>query len=160
MRNTDPVNKMMLNLLDSHDTHRFFKEVGKDRFKMKAALALLFLFPGVPCIFYGTEILTEGGYDPDCRRCMDWEKARPEGEYRDVYELLRILSSLKKDLDISDGTVKIYAESEVLILTNMTGKNEIKLQINNTSKNQMVNSVEMQPYSFSISRNGRMIAHE
>ena len=46
MRNIKPVNDMMLNLLDSHDTHRFYKEVGKNRFKMKAALSLLFLFPG------------------------------------------------------------------------------------------------------------------
>ena len=53
MRNTDTVNAMMLNLLDSHDTHRFISEVGGKRFQMKAALCLLYLFPGVPCIKKG-----------------------------------------------------------------------------------------------------------
>ena len=160
MRNTDTVNKMMLNLLDSHDTHRFFKEIGKDRFKMKAALSLLFLFTGAPCMFYGTEILTEGGYDPDCRRCMDWEKAKPDGEYRDIYELLRTLSELRKSGELAEGVIQIRAESEVLILTNTNIQNEIELWINNTAQRQLVKSVEMKPYSFVIRRNGGMIAHE
>lgn len=160
MRNTDPVNAMMLNLLDSHDTHRFFKEVGRNRFKMKAALSLLFMFTGAPCIFYGTEILTEGGYDPDCRRCMDWKKANPDGEYSDIYELIQVLSSLKKYQNMADGTVKIYAESNVLILINKAEEREIKLMINNTADKQMVDSAAMEPYSFSISLNGGIIAHE
>ena len=91
---------------------------------------------------------------------MVWEKAKPDGEYRDIYELLQTLSFLKKNLDLADGSVKIYAESDVLILVNTTEENEIKLQINNTSEKQVVDSVEMNPYSFSISQNGRMIAHE
>lgn len=159
MRNTDPVNDMMLNLLDSHDTHRFFKEVGKDRFKMKAALALLFLFKGAPCIFYGTEILTEGGYDPDCRRCMDWEKAKPDGEYRDVYALLKVLSDIRKEPDYAEGTLRIYEESNILILAN-TGKGiETKLYINNTAEMQKADSVDLPPYSFIISKNGGIIAN-
>lgn len=160
MRNTDPVNDMMLNLLDSHDTHRFFKEVGKNRFKMKAALALLFLFKGAPCIFYGTEILTEGGYDPDCRRCMDWEKADPNGAYGDVYELIRTLSDIRKNWDLSEGITRIYEESNVLILTNIVKNQEIKLLINNTEKKQIVDAAELKPYSFTIIQNGGIIAHE
>lgn len=31
MHNLEQVNVMMLNLLDSHDTHRFFAEVGCDK---------------------------------------------------------------------------------------------------------------------------------
>src|SRR5699024_8199459 len=67
MRNTDTVNGMMLNLLDSHDTHRFLTQVGGDIQKLGCALAVLCLFVGAPCIYYGTEIGMEGGYDPDCR---------------------------------------------------------------------------------------------
>ena len=160
MRNTEPVNKMMLNLLDSHDTHRFFKEVGKDRFKMKAALSLLFLFQGAPCIFYGTEILTEGGFDPDCRRCMDWEKAKPDGDCHDVYELLHTLSDLKQRYDLSDGAVRIYAKSDVLILKISTENHEIKLCINNTDKVKMVESAVMEPHSFLVSKDGGIITHE
>lgn len=160
MRNTEPVNAMMLNLLDSHDTHRFFKEVGKNRFKMKAALALLFLFTGAPCIFYGTEILMEGGYDPDCRRCMDWEKAKPDGEYRDIYELLQVLSALKRNGVLADGTIQIGAQGGILVVTNTCIKDEITLWINNTAKIQTVDMEEMKPYSFCVRRNGGIILHE
>lgn len=160
MRNTDQVNNMMLNLLDSHDTHRFFKEVGKDRFKMKAALALLFLFTGAPCIFYGTEILTEGGYDPDCRRCMDWKKAEPDGDYSDIYELIQTLAALRKEKNMAEGEVKIYAESDVLILVNTASEREIKLLINNTAAAQTADAVTMKPYSFQVSLNGGVLIYE
>lgn len=52
MRNTDQVNEMMLNLLDSHDTERFLTLVGEDRQKMKCALAVLFFFRG--CLAFAT----------------------------------------------------------------------------------------------------------
>lgn len=160
MRNIDPVNTMMLNLLDSHDTHRFFKEVGRNRWKMKAALALLFLFPGVPCIFYGTEILTEGGYDPDCRRCMDWEKANPKGEYSDIYRLIESLSRLRREQNTAEGRIGIYAESDVLVLKNETDEREIKLFVNNTAGNQTVDSCDVSPYSFRITLNGGTVLYE
>lgn len=134
MRNSDTVNAMMLNLLDSHDTHRFFSEVGENRFKMKAALCLLYLFPGTPCIFYGTEILTIGGYDPDCRRCMDWESADRQGEYADIYELLNTLVEIRKRYTITDRQVKIYAEQDVFHLMYILENRHIILQINNTDK--------------------------
>ncbi len=130
MRNTSTVNKMMMNLLDSHDTHRFFKEVGSNRKKMKAALCLLYLFPGAPCIFYGTEILIWGGYDPDCRRCMNWDVAGPNGEYKDIYRLLHALSRLRQNEEITDGKYEIYAEGDTLLLKNTGEHHELSLAIN------------------------------
>ncbi len=80
MRNKEGVNKMMLNLLDSHDTVRFLTELKGDKEKLKRALMLLFFYEGAPCFFYGTEILTEGKYDPDCRRCMDWDRVKDKSK--------------------------------------------------------------------------------
>lgn len=91
MRNTDPVNRMMLNLLDSHDTHRIFTEVGCDKQKLIAAVALEVMFPGATCIYYGTEICTEGGYDPDCRRCFDWQESNWDMEvWNQIHQLLEL----------------------------------------------------------------------
>lgn len=133
MRNTDTVNKMMMNLLDSHDTHRFFKEVNRDRRKMKAALCLLFLYPGAPCIFYGTENLIWGGYDPDCRRCMDWDKTDRDGEYKDIYDLLSKLSKIRSNEELADGRCQIYAKDDTLILKNTGKSHELILEINDTN---------------------------
>ncbi|MBQ6807513.1 MAG: alpha-glycosidase [Lachnospiraceae bacterium] len=150
MRNTDIVNGMMLNLLDSHDTHRFYSEVNKNKLKMTEALCLLYLFPGVPCIFYGTEILTHGGYDPDCRRCMDWEKASFDGEYKDIYKLLQELSQIRQRYDVAGGNVKIYEEQGVFVLENSTVQRKLWLMINNTDKNATVNNQEVKKQSCQI----------
>lgn len=114
MRNTDIVNTMMLNLLDSHDTHRFFTLVGEDRTKLESALAVLYLFVGAPCIYYGTEVNLPGGYDPDCRRTMDWEKAdRREG----TWKVIQKLAQLKREEPSLHGSrVKAYAEGDVFCL--------------------------------------------
>ena len=122
MRNTDAVNIMMLNLLDSHDTYRFITQ-SKSRDKLKSALALLFMFVGAPCIYYGTEIALEGGFDPDSRRCMDWAKAEGDG---DLKQLIKFLSSLKRSGGLSDARISI-AQSGGLLTVERSG---LKLVIN------------------------------
>ncbi len=82
-----------LNLLDSHDTARFFTLLGGDTAAMKLAVTLLFAWPGVPCVYYGDEIGLEGGDDPDCRRCFDWERARWN---HDLFEHYRACIALRR----------------------------------------------------------------
>lgn len=119
MRNPDPVNAMMLNLLDSHDTHRFLTETQGDREALEAALSLLCMFPGAPCFFYGTETYTMGGYDPDCRRCMNW------GDVPNCRELLHTLAGLPRK-----GPLDIRAQDDTLILQ----RGDISLLVNRTQR--------------------------
>lgn len=113
MRNTDTVNKSMLNLLDSHDTHRFLTRVGGNKDKLMSALALTYMFPGAPCIYYGTENAMEGGYDPDCRRVFDWnESLRPN----EVKTLIEKLTEIKRSGALSDSDSKIYEKDKALIV--------------------------------------------
>lgn len=149
IRNTDTVNAMMLNLLDSHDTHRFFSEIGEGREKMKAALCLLFLFPGVPCIYYGTEILMQGGYDPDCRRSMDWEKTESE-EYKDIYHLIRTLSEIRHTYDLNQGIYTISAQNNILMLRNEINLNIITLYINNSEMISYMDGHTINAYSHKL----------
>lgn len=127
MRNTDTVNNMMLNLLDSHDTHRFFTEVGENVVKLKSALAVLYLFVGAPCIYYGTEIALPGGYDPDCRRTMDWARAEERGE---IWLLIRSLAKLKREEPaLRVPKVRLYAKDNTFILE----RGDIRLKIDGES---------------------------
>jgi alpha-glucosidase len=64
-----------LNLLGSHDTVRMLTQLGGNIELMQLAFTLLFTRPGVPCLYYGDEIGTAGGADPDCRRCFDWNRS-------------------------------------------------------------------------------------
>lgn len=126
MRNTDPVNRMMLNLLDSHDTHRFFTEVGRRKERLLAAVALEVLFPGATCIYYGTEICTEGGYDPDSRRCFDWEES-----HWDTYVLGQIqkLLKLKQEHTLAYGSTLIQGKNDCFYLERKTDKERYMLWI-------------------------------
>ena len=128
MRNNTNVNNMMLNLLDSHDTFRFFTEVKCDENKLNVAIAILFMFPGTPCIYYGTENRMEGGYDPDSRRCMDW---RLEHTNNSTKSLIIKLAALKKKIKASDA--KIYSFNNLLIIERKVNKNIYRLVMNNNS---------------------------
>ncbi|MBY7703898.1 hypothetical protein JIY74_26925 [Vibrio harveyi] len=71
VRNTTNVNLMMINLIDSHDTNRFITDVDGDVDKLLLALSIIFIYIGVPMIYYGTEIKLDGGYDPLNRKCFN-----------------------------------------------------------------------------------------
>lgn len=90
-------NRVLFNLLDSHDTERLSMRTGNEgRFYQQ--LALLFTMAGSPCIYYGTEIKMPGGYDPDCRRCMPWDDIE-NGKYDFNIEKMKQLISLRKTYD-------------------------------------------------------------
>jgi glycosidase len=46
--------------IDNHDLDRFLSSVGGDIQKLKSALGVLLTMRGIPCIFYGTEVLMKG----------------------------------------------------------------------------------------------------
>ena len=82
-------NNVMFNLLDSHDTQRLMSRFDDlDLFYQQ--LAVLFTMPGSACIYYGTEIAMEGGFDPDCRRCMPWDNLHTEENQRRIHEIQKL----------------------------------------------------------------------
>lgn len=61
------------NILGSHDTPRLLTMASGDLTGVVLSFVFLYLFPGVPCIYYGDEIGMSGGADPDCRRGYEWD---------------------------------------------------------------------------------------
>jgi alpha-glucosidase len=76
------------NLLGSHDTPRLRSLLGDDLRLVRVAAALLFAYPGVPCVYYGDEIGLDGAGDPDCRRTMPWDPAEWDQELRAFFRQL------------------------------------------------------------------------
>ena len=74
-----------MNLLDSHDVPRALHSLNNDLEALKLALLLLFLHPGAPCIYYGTEAALAGGPEPGpssgpgpaCREAYPWDVPWP-----------------------------------------------------------------------------------
>lgn len=104
----------LMNHLGTHDTERIFSILGgldaenRDRewqaeakltdaqkteaeTLMLCATVLQYTLPGVPSIYYGDEILTEGLKDPFNRTFFDWKKERGS-----VFEQLKFLGSVRK----------------------------------------------------------------
>ena len=87
-------NNVLFNLLDSHDTERLMNRF-HDLDIFYQQLAVLFTLPGSPCIYYGTEIAMEGGFDPDCRRCMPWDEIGA-GKYTERMSQMKELIRLRR----------------------------------------------------------------
>lgn len=76
------------NLLDSHDTERFYNACNYDKKKEKLAIAIQLLFEGMPLIYYGDEFGMKGSHDPDNRRGMYWDREYQDLEFFDWYKKL------------------------------------------------------------------------
>lgn len=104
-------NEALLNQMDSHDTIRITSRLNSTD-KALCALAILFALPGSVCIYYGTEVLLEGGHDPDNRRCMPWKEIE-EGLFNDRIDFTRKLISLRKKYSaLRSSNVKFIRERE------------------------------------------------
>lgn len=101
------------NLLDSHDTPRALTHLGEDMERMRLAVALLFTYPGVPCIYYGDEIGMVGADDPDNRRCMIWDQSAWNADLRTYYQQLIRLRRSSPALSYG-GFQLLYAEGHTL----------------------------------------------
>ena len=131
IRNSEIVNSMMLNLLDSHDTDRFYSAVHESIDKLLSALAIQFTFKGVPGLYYGIEIPTTGGYDPDNRKCMNWNKLNQNSPY---FKKLKAIIDIRKEEAIIDGEIKITSHNELLIIERYIKSEKIILAVNNTAQ--------------------------
>ena len=126
---SSPAAEKLLNLLDSHDTDRFLSRVKGDGRKYRAAAAMLFFYPGIPCVYYGDEIGTEGGYDPDSRRCFDWNRENWDTE---TLALITKLTRLKREPALSRGDFALTEKDGILTFTRSTEEQILVLRVNGT----------------------------
>ena len=85
--------RVMMNLIDSHDTVRFVTLAKGDRRRLQMAALFTMTYVGTPHIWYGDEIGMEGEKDPDCRRPFYWDYESDPGRValRDYYKKLTAL---------------------------------------------------------------------
>lgn len=120
----------LLNLLSSHDTHRFLTEV-KDIDKFLIGYALLFFYPGLPMVYYGDEVGLEGGYDPDSRRCFPW---KTKDWNIDIYSSLKDLIKVTKKLRKEGEEYRIVEENKVIKVIVKTKQETYQLLVNLSNK--------------------------
>jgi alpha-amylase len=109
--------QVLVNFLDNHDLPRFlFEDAGVG--ELRAALAFLFTWDGIPCLYYGTEQLFDGGVDP--RNREDMYLGNPElglapfATDHAHFEYVRDLIQMRKDIPaLRRGTVEPIWSTEV-----------------------------------------------
>jgi len=94
-----------LNNIGTHDTERILSELGNHLRKLDLAFAMMFIFPGVPCIYYGDEAGLTGGKDPENRKFFPWKAIN-----QDIYDdCQKWISFRKKNALLTKGAMcKIY----------------------------------------------------
>lgn len=139
----------LYHMLDSHDTPRFFTVCQNDFRKMKLAVALQFLLPGAPAIYYGDEVGMKGENDPDCRRCFPWEESLDKTDIYEWYSRLIRLRKREKSLRTGDygvnfsegGTFGFYRRQDkdiLYVICNADMKKEISVPVLEMSKCRII----------------------
>lgn len=104
------------NVISSHDVPRFSGKL-KNKEDIKNAIALQMFIPGVPVIYYGDEIMLQGGDTPDNRKSMKWDVVNDNPEILQWYkEIIKIRNNSEA---IKSGTIFVTLadnEREVLVL--------------------------------------------
>ena len=86
--------------------------------------------PGVPCIYYGDELGTEGYADPFCRSCMDFSKANNDNSIYQEFKKLINLRKSSKAFSIGEfetvykigniyGYIRTYENERYVIVSNL-----------------------------------------
>ncbi|MDQ1147127.1 glycosidase [Bacillus sp. SORGH_AS 510] len=125
-------------LMDNEYTTRFTTDIVEKRqfpgSRWKTALTYMYTTPGIPFVYYGTEIALIGGDIPDNRRQMNFRADKELIDYiTKIGELRNQLPSLTR------GSMEMLYEKKGMVVYKRTYKGETSIvAINNTSKSQKV----------------------
>lgn len=102
--------------------------------RWKLALTYLFTAPGIPVMYYGSEIALEGGAGDDNRQQMDFRTDK------DLVDYITKLGELRNQMpSLTQGTMeKLYSKDGMVVYKREFQGELTVIAINNTSKSQNV----------------------
>ncbi|MDM5153808.1 alpha-amylase family glycosyl hydrolase [Bacillus sp. DX1.1] len=130
--------KVRSTFIDNQETKRFVRVAKENLYyppaRLKLALTYLYTSPGMPIVYYGTEIALDGGGVPDNRRLMNFKTDEKFLQYvTKLGELRQRMPSLRR------GTFELLYDKDGMSVLKRTYKDETALiAINNTKETQKV----------------------
>lgn len=118
-----------MNLLGNHDTERILTSLDNNIMRLKQAVAIQMLLPGVPLIYYGDEVGLKGGRDPNNRKAFPWKNQNSEirNWYQEISDIRQSEEVIKK------GEFKIHQiNPEVFCLERYIDEQKIILFVNSS----------------------------
>ena len=144
----------LLNMLSSHDVERILTMMGDvpsrhdtskdfqagykltDNYeiavkRLKQITGLQLTMPGVPCIYYGDEVGTEGYADPFCRTFMDFSKVNDDNHIYSEFKKMIALRNSSEAFSIGEfetvymignvyGYIRSYKDERYVIISNFS----------------------------------------
>jgi glycosidase len=135
---TNQETRLPTNFFDNEFTPRFTKDIVDERqfpgSRWKTALTYLYTTPGVPVVYYGTEIALNGGDTPDNRKLMSFRSEKELMEY--ITKLGELRSKLPS---LTRGTMEMLYDKEGMAVYKRVYQGETSIiAINNTRESQKV----------------------
>ncbi|BCB03007.1 alpha-amylase family glycosyl hydrolase [Bacillus sp. KH172YL63] len=130
--------ELMGTFIDNHDMERFTRLLVQEKLfpgtRWKLALTYMYATPGIPIVYYGSEIAVDGGDDPDNRRFMNF---RADEE---LIDYISRIGELRQEYPaLTRGDIEPLYEKDGMGLFKRTYKDQtIVVAINNTSETQTV----------------------
>lgn len=130
--------QLSLNFFDNELTTRFTSDIVEERHfpgaRWKTALTYTYTTPGIPVVYYGSEIALNGGEIPDNRKQMNF---RTEKE---LIEFITKLGELRNQLpSLTRGSMEMIYEQDGMTVYKRIYQDETTIiAINNTSESQTV----------------------
>ena len=131
VRYKENTNKMLLNLLDSHDISRFYEYLKPNKDLYLLSELFLICYIGLPMIYYGDEIFMEGGNDPFNRKGMEWSSTEFKSE---EFVLLKKIYHLRKLDAFKKGEMKLNEENNLLLIGRVFNDEKYLVVINNSKE--------------------------
>lgn len=139
---------MLLTFPDNHDATRFFSAIGEDFAQWKMAMTFLLTTRGIPCLYYGTELLFTGmkekgdadlrkdfpgGWDGDERNAFT-SQGRTDAENVAFEHLQKLLNYRKRQPVLHHGKLEHYMpEAGVYVYFRYDAETKVMVVLNNTS---------------------------
>ena len=123
-----PIALNQFNLLESHDIARALYRLKSDKRLFLSALTLLMAYPGVPCLYYGSEIglsQTEGKNMSSARATMPWNEEKWDLDLQG--EIKTLIKIRRSSVVLQRGTMRLLGAGEDTVgflreYTDETGK--------------------------------------
>jgi glycosidase len=133
-----PNSQLWINFFDNEKTTRFTSDIVENKHfpgaRWKTALTFLYTSPGIPVVFYGSEIALNGEEIPDNHRLMNF---RTEKELMDF---ITKLGELRNQLpSLTRGDLEMIYDKNGMMVFKRSYENETAIMaINNSSESQNV----------------------
>lgn len=127
-----------MNVMGSHDTPRIFSVLAEDPAGLRMAHTINFIMPGVPCIYYGDELMLTGDHDPGCRAPYPLEIRAEQHEMRQFMQ--KLISARRQSDALSRGNVALYTgnHEDVAVIARYSEKELVLAFINRGCDDQVV----------------------